>query len=1573
LAAYNQNGYVNFSKNKDATIEALVQNWLKNDCELSHKLILAHRNKDVDDLNDLVREKSISSSELKDNVNLSMKHSFISISNNERVMFAEKAIINGNRIERNQFATIKRIELNSKQQVKSVGFLLDGSKEILNISSKTIKNNVQLKFGYAATVHKAQGATIPHVYTYLSGYWDRNLTYVANTRHQLSNNIFVNEAEFKNIDDLSKRCSRKAIKDSVLDFPLGFAIRRGFMPDSIIGFKQFIVNKIKSASKPLIASFEKTLFPEKHAARQSQIEKIELQKDKLSDIQYNRSKQRELSVLVATFQDANRDCGKAWAAVASEAKELGHFDFENNKPLIFEIKDSKVFQNAKYITQKRNAISSQIVENIDAYKPIIKDLGINDSPLVQQAQSHKLFEAIKDYKQHSKLESANKIKSLLNKNHSLYPQYLEANIDNNKLNKQVLEFKGMELVKGLSGTQLIHAKTVIAYQKIAQTTSISWRQYFYDKENNVDVNTIKSSALANQAQRDSFAYDIQQNINKYQPYLNELHINTEKLNKQSEKHELYIAPINKYEKDREMLLSVLSTLNDKYTDTLLQSKAFFEWRELWASVIQSGKSIKDLPQQHATTLKNDIGLTKQLDNMAGINVKLNYQVNQAIAQTGIIQSKSFSLQSIHGSLNAQAPQFVETLLGAPNKKLSNNTTYSYGNKGSLKIHVSGNKAGLWYDFEQGSGGNLFNLIEHVKGCDFKEALTQAKSYLNIEYNDKPTQKDYKPPKYSISRIKPTELDSNQKTMVSIAKNIENKSQLLSETPAETYLQSRGIDTNLITDNIQFGSVYEPISKKSLSALIAIARNKEGDIQATQAIYLDASDKANIPIPKRSYGVVKGSGVLVQAGRREIIAIAEGVETALSVANTNPNLTVIAALGSSNMANIELAPTKEKPVIVICADNDGDNASSNSAVDQAIDSFAIKGHDVYFAKPKNIAGLSKCDFNDTLQKEGLSSVTSQLKNATLIQKGITVTQIIESFNQKDTIQNKLSKILEPLFNSLQEKPLIAKNTHNSFKQLSWDGLFKESLSLLKSYDTNNHATTSFEKEDAFSLTYRAEHMADNIMQIRRRFNREPSKNDIEISTIRANYEWQSFKFALKKSLGSYGSKTMRDPTVLHLGMLAERKASIVGRQTYEKLIQTKELPTQSEFKLFLKTAINETFKHRKSSNAFNDTIRSKQHHKNRVFYEERYGHSISDKENETILYQSGFAIDIERRLKTNYIRDPIKIEAITRFGALHAERALDRNIITPLPKLIQKVTNDLESFKQTCKAIEVIQKKEFYDLKIEKESEIITLSSKHSNKKSELTHCSWQIAYQAICTRLKTGSFTQESNNAYKDSEIRFCAAKITDDMQIIKSHFHTDVTNLDVHVLTKKAMFELSAFKHIVSNLQSTSSSHNETNIMIAERTASLISRYFEEHLRMTGNKMPNSTIPDLINKAKLEIEPNIKNELNDNHHNQFEHRFEERYGFTPNDTETNTIQLQISQYKATVVQLEPQKLSPKAIELHATYAAMQKPRFQYDNKAQTSNDYLQNEIREESIQHINSCKQIATELKNNKVIEIER
>jgi twinkle protein len=94
---------------------------------------------------------------------------------------------------------------------------------------------------------------------------------------------------------------------------------------------------------------------------------------------------------------------------------------------------------------------------------------------------------------------------------------------------------------------------------------------------------------------------------------------------------------------------------------------------------------------------------------------------------------SGDITEISRMLADRAPSVAEYILPRGRKEGSEWRAGSIdGEPGqSLGVHLSGHKAGVWAEFNSGSGGDLLDLWQQVKRVSLSEALTQAREWLGV--------------------------------------------------------------------------------------------------------------------------------------------------------------------------------------------------------------------------------------------------------------------------------------------------------------------------------------------------------------------------------------------------------------------------------------------------------------------------------------------------------------------------------------------------------------------------------------------------------------------------------------------------------------------------------------------------------------------------------------------------------------------------------------------------------------------------------------------------------------------------
>ncbi|HAT8326960.1 TPA: Ti-type conjugative transfer relaxase TraA [Legionella pneumophila] len=262
-----------YDKKKAITLSTDAPQDLLNDWEKSLQttavndtVLLAFTRKAVRTLNEGARERLQAQKMLgKEQFLVQGFERELAISTGERLLFRENNKILG--VRNGDMGTVSHINTTSMHVKLDTG-------EHINVP----REYKAIDYGYALTVHKSQGMTAKQVQVLIdSTYWDRNLSFVAFTRHKERLKIYSNLEHHATQQELVKTLSRRSIRDNVIDWPLDFATRCGFNPDKLVGR---LVNQLAGIGHKIkeqfnyIAHYEAHLV--KHTGTNSQIEKNKL-------------------------------------------------------------------------------------------------------------------------------------------------------------------------------------------------------------------------------------------------------------------------------------------------------------------------------------------------------------------------------------------------------------------------------------------------------------------------------------------------------------------------------------------------------------------------------------------------------------------------------------------------------------------------------------------------------------------------------------------------------------------------------------------------------------------------------------------------------------------------------------------------------------------------------------------------------------------------------------------------------------------------------------------------------------------------------------------------------------------------------------------------------------------------------------------------------------------------------------------------------------------------------------------------------------------------------------------------
>ena len=228
LERYQAHGAVEFAATRSEVKQRLIQKWAKHLAAEpdGSTLILAHTRADVRDLNERARQVLKERGELGKDLSVAVSREVLQSDGAVSIERSERILSRGDRLmflKNNRELAVKNGSLGTVTEVTSgaIAVRLDG-RERREVEFR-LADYSALEYGYAATIHKAQGTTVERAFVLATPGMDRHLAYVAMTRHREQAEIYASREDFKDFEALKQRLSRERLKDTTLDY----AVRRG--------------------------------------------------------------------------------------------------------------------------------------------------------------------------------------------------------------------------------------------------------------------------------------------------------------------------------------------------------------------------------------------------------------------------------------------------------------------------------------------------------------------------------------------------------------------------------------------------------------------------------------------------------------------------------------------------------------------------------------------------------------------------------------------------------------------------------------------------------------------------------------------------------------------------------------------------------------------------------------------------------------------------------------------------------------------------------------------------------------------------------------------------------------------------------------------------------------------------------------------------------------------------------------------------------------------------------------------------------------------------------------------------
>jgi len=214
LDAYAQHGHIVETATRADAVGRIVADWTEARRALATKaptggdpqpvrgnelLVLAHTNDDVKRLNEALRKVLIDDGVLTQSRTFATERGTREFAAGDRIIFLENARfvepqathLGPQRVKNGMLGTVTSTTDKRGRTLLSVR--LDNGREVV-FGDDTYRN---VDHGYAATIHKAQGATVDRTFVLATGMMDQHLTYVGMSRHRDRADLYAAKEDFE--------------------------------------------------------------------------------------------------------------------------------------------------------------------------------------------------------------------------------------------------------------------------------------------------------------------------------------------------------------------------------------------------------------------------------------------------------------------------------------------------------------------------------------------------------------------------------------------------------------------------------------------------------------------------------------------------------------------------------------------------------------------------------------------------------------------------------------------------------------------------------------------------------------------------------------------------------------------------------------------------------------------------------------------------------------------------------------------------------------------------------------------------------------------------------------------------------------------------------------------------------------------------------------------------------------------------------------------------------------------------------------------------------------------------------
>lgn len=213
LGAYVEQERVQWAASRGSARSALVRDYataVEQGQDAGGLLVLAHRRRDVAELNAEIRARLKAQGRLGEEKHFALRQgerrAEIDLAAGDRIVCTQNDRQLG--VKNGSFGTV--LELGDRTMRVCLD---DGAEKHIDLAEYG-----HIEHGYAATVHKAQGATVERTFVMATPGMDAHLSYVALSRHREDTALYAGKADFEDAQELVMRLGRDSEADYFADF-----------------------------------------------------------------------------------------------------------------------------------------------------------------------------------------------------------------------------------------------------------------------------------------------------------------------------------------------------------------------------------------------------------------------------------------------------------------------------------------------------------------------------------------------------------------------------------------------------------------------------------------------------------------------------------------------------------------------------------------------------------------------------------------------------------------------------------------------------------------------------------------------------------------------------------------------------------------------------------------------------------------------------------------------------------------------------------------------------------------------------------------------------------------------------------------------------------------------------------------------------------------------------------------------------------------------------------------------------------------------------------------------------------